>query len=101
MKKYLAFALAFLLTATIFTACGRGTVSNDPHGMITDSVVTTETTKPVDPVPTMTMPTAETTKPSESSVPSEPSDSASDPSESTHPTLTEPVNKPYAAEKTS
>lgn len=95
MKKYMAFALAFLLVATIFTACGRGNVSNDPNGMITDSMVTTEMTKPVDPVPTMTFPTTEETESSETT------DSASRPEESTFPTLTDPVNPSNTTEKAS
>lgn len=98
MKKYMSFALAFLLVATLFTACGRRNVSKDPGGMITDSMVTTESTRPVNPVPTMTIPTAETT---ESTKSSESVEDSSLPEETPRPTLTEPINSSAVAQKIS
>ncbi len=84
MKKYMAFALAFLLIATLFTACGRGNVSKEPNGMIKDSI-TNETTMPVNPLPTMTIPSETTEETSETTQPSTPDDSTS-------PTLADSVN---------
>ena len=60
MKKYMALALALLLVSSLFTGCGRGTVSEDPDGMITDP---TGTVVPTSPIPPMTAPTVEPTHP--------------------------------------
>ena len=54
MKKYFAFALAYLLAASLLTACGN--VSDHPGGRIT---APTEASRPIDPMPTMTIPPAE------------------------------------------
>lgn len=89
MKKYMAFALAFLLVATLFTACGRGMVSNNPSGMITDSMGPSATTRPVNPVPTMTIPATRNTESSEATGTT---GSASNSEESTNSTLTDSVN---------
>ena len=53
MKKYLAFALSFLMAAAALTACDRGTVSEDPGGRIT---APTGHSEPINPIPTMTIP---------------------------------------------
>lgn len=101
MKKYMSFALAFLLVATLFTACGRSNISKDPGGMITDSMVTTESTRPSRPDPTMTMPTMDSTESTESSESTESTESTSMPEESEHSMLTDPVNSSAVSQKMS
>ena len=68
MRNYLAAALAFLLAASMLTACRN--VSDDPGGRITEP---TKAVRPVDPMPTMTIPPAElpTTRPTEMTLPAE------------------------------
>ena len=69
MKKYMAFALALLLASTVFAGC-RGTVSDDPGGIITDP---TGTVEPTSPIPTMTIPATDPTElPRPTGRPSEP-----------------------------
>lgn len=57
MKKTIAFVLSLFLLSTFFTGCGgRGNVSDDENGKITDNTTHTETTMPTTVRPTTEIP---------------------------------------------
>ena len=86
MKKYLSLALAFLLAASLLTACGCGNVSQDPGGRIT-APTTEPASRPTNPQPTMTLPHSEPSTDHTQAAPSEPTHAPQ--SEATHDTETE------------